>query len=354
MWPTSLTMNHNKIFKEPFHPTRYIKKFIYYNAIILMYHRVTELKYDPWSMAVKPKHFAEHMDIISKHGNPISLQKLRKNLQDNKPILKSIVVTFDDGYADNLINAKPILERYNIPTTVFVATQYIDQKRQFWWDELGRLLMQTVNLPGSLHLNIRGKKYKWELEVPMHSSNFYLQSSGYRGILRILKRALYKRKSLYHKIYRQLRYLPTQELDQVLKEIRLQTNAESNNQYNHLPLSSKDLCSFEKGGIIEIGAHTESHPHLSKIPLNSQRDEIQKSKAYLENILGHNVNSFAYPHGSYSKDTIPLVKEAGFNCACSSIFGRVKRNNNLYLLPRVAIKDWDGEAFYRYFSKIAW
>ena len=347
-------MSFSKIFKQAIFSIRPLSRLKYHDAIILMYHRVAELDSDPWSLAVRPKHFDEHMDIIQKHGYPMSLTKFAENLNDNHPLQRAIVVTFDDGYKDNLNNAKPILEKYNIPATVFVTTGCIEQQRDFWWDELDRLLLQPRSLPDLLQLNIRGKRYQWKTVGSEHYSSGTLRPTAFQSIKSKIEELLNRRLNLYRKIYKILQLLSPFEREQVLKELKIWVNTESTNWKNQLPLTKNDLITLGKEGLIEIGAHTESHPHLSKIPLNKQRDEILKSKAYLENILGHNVNSFAYPHGSYIKDTVSLVKEAGFSCACSSIFGKVKRRNNLYLLPRVVIKDWDGETFYRYFSKIAW
>ena len=73
------------------------------------------------------------------------------------------MITFDDGYADNLHNAKPLLEHYDIPATVFVVSGYVGHEREFWWDELERLLLQPRTLPESLCLYINGSPSQWQL-----------------------------------------------------------------------------------------------------------------------------------------------------------------------------------------------
>ena len=61
-------------------------------------------------------------------------------LADGEPLSRSVVITFDDGYRDNLLVAKPILEEHGLPATVFVTTGYVGSNRDFWWDELESLL----------------------------------------------------------------------------------------------------------------------------------------------------------------------------------------------------------------------
>ena len=81
-----------------------------------------------------------------------------------------MAITFDDGYADNLYTAKALLERYNIPATVFLTAGFIGQDREFWWDELDRLLLHPGTLPETLHLSINGRSYQWELGEAAHYS----------------------------------------------------------------------------------------------------------------------------------------------------------------------------------------
>ena len=88
---------------------------------------------------------------------------LVQNLREGKSQYRPLVVTFDDGYADNLYNAKPLLERYEIPATIFLTSGCIGQNREFWWDELDRMLLQPKTLPRALHLNIDGTTHDWDL-----------------------------------------------------------------------------------------------------------------------------------------------------------------------------------------------
>src|SRR5437773_7329055 len=132
-------------------------------SIILLYHRVADVRPDPWSLCVTPQHFAEHLEVLRQQSRPMHLQQLVSRLRDGNLPRHAVAITFDDGYADNLLQAKPALERYDIPATVFVATGNIEQAHEFWWDELERLLLQPGTLPEELRLSIDGKTYRWEL-----------------------------------------------------------------------------------------------------------------------------------------------------------------------------------------------
>jgi peptidoglycan/xylan/chitin deacetylase (PgdA/CDA1 family) len=315
-----------------------------------MYHRVAEADSDPWSLCVTPKHFAEHLEVLREYGNPLHLQQLTKRLSNKQPVHRSIVVTFDDGYADNFYNAKPLLEKYDIPATVFVTTGGIDQKQEFWWDELDRLLLQPSTLPSLLQLNINGRTYQWELGEATHYSDADRQRDRHWRMER--EEDPTHRHALYRSLYNLLQFLSVSERGKLLDEIRVWANAEPVARSTHRSLTNEEMLALESGGLIEIGAHTVTHPFLSQLPIASQRDEIQQSKDYLEKIVGHPVTSFSYPNGSYITETTSIVQEIGFHCACCSVADRVQSNSNSFLLPRVVVEDWDGETFARWLSRL--
>lgn len=136
----------------------------------------------------------------------------------------------------------------------------------------------------------------------------------------------------------------------MLNELLAWASAKPGNRSTHLTLLQQEVEAIAQGGLIEAGAHTVTHPVLSTLPTALQRDEIQQSKASLEKILGRPVTSFAYPYGNYSAETVPIVREAGFTCACSTLPGVVGGDTDRFQLPRVQIEDWDGEEFSRKLS----
>src|SRR5919112_2621349 len=75
-------------------------------VLILLYHQIAQLRSDPWRLSVTPNLFAEHLEILRRHAHVIGLQQLSKALPDGVLPDRAVVVTFDDGYADNLYNAK--------------------------------------------------------------------------------------------------------------------------------------------------------------------------------------------------------------------------------------------------------
>jgi peptidoglycan/xylan/chitin deacetylase (PgdA/CDA1 family) len=317
-------------------------------ALILLYHRVGEVHSDPWALCVTPRHFAEHLEILRKHGRTTQLQQLPRALcERNLPHRPAVVVSFDDGYADNLHNAKPLLERYDIPATIFLTTGYIGYNREFWWDELDRLLLYPGSLPETLCLSINGSTHRWELgEAAHYREGTYQRHRDWRA----WEDPPISRHLLYRTLNELLLPLPEEERREVLDELLLWTGAAPAARPTHRILSDAEAFTLAQGELVEVGAHTVTHSALYALSAASQRDEIQRSKTHLEELLGRLLTSFAYPYGKrshYTEETVALVKEAGFARACSNFPGLVGRWTDRFQLPRMMVHDWDGDEFAR-------
>lgn len=315
-------------------------------ALILVYHRVNEVMTDPQLLCVSPKNFAEQLDVLQKNYKPMRLQHLAQTFQDRFVPRRMVAVTFDDGYADNLYKAKPLLEHYEIPATVFVTTGYVGERREFLWDELDRLLLQPGTLPEKLNLEINGKMHEWDLGSVAHYSQDVYQYHRSWNVLEGDDSG--PRQNLYRSLCALLNSLPTEEIQKVLGELRIWANTGPMGRLSHRILMDVEVSQLDASDFVEVGSHTVSHPNLSTLPVNVQQTEIKKSKQYLEDIVGHPVTTFSYPYGSqsdYTAKTVKIVQESGFACACSNFADVVWRGSDRFQLPRVLVRNWDGDEF---------
>jgi peptidoglycan/xylan/chitin deacetylase (PgdA/CDA1 family) len=325
--------------------TEKIQKQFYTKGLILMYHRVAEEDIDPWSLRVTPEHFAEHLAVLRQHTQPISLKELAQAHQEGKIPDRAVAITFDDGYANNLHQAKPLLEKYQIPATVFVATGYLEKPSEFWWDELENIVLQPGKLPEKLSLTINEQQYQWDLGT---ASNYSQEAAWQNRNLPAWKSQPGSRLHFYYSLWQQLQSLTPKQRQPLLEQIKTWANYQVDTpRLSHRPLTVTELSEIEQGGIIELGAHTVSHPLLSQQTIAVQRQEIQQSKLDLERLLNHPVTSFAYPFGAYQSETLPLVEEAGFKYACSTIETSVWQKSDRWRLPRFEVQNWHKAEFER-------
>lgn len=324
---------------------RYRRRFAP-GAAILLYHRVIELPSDPYLLSVSPSHFAEHLAVLRKHTRPMSLRQLVRGLHDGKVPRRAVVITMDDGYFDNLVYAKPLLEQYDTPATVFVTPASCpDAADEFWWDALEKILLRPRSLPQNLRLLIGGVPHEWRLGSaaeygPDDHTRHCFWNYGMDDPT--------PRHAIFRSIHQLLKPLNQDERGRILRDLTAWASAETTVRSNYRALSGAETIRLAEGGLVEVGAHTMTHPVLSRLTLAEQRQEIRQSKAYLEGLAGQKVTSFAYPHGlhaDYSQETIALVRESGFECACVATPGRVRCGVDVHQLPRFVIRDETGDSF---------
>ena len=323
-------------------------------AVILAYHRVAKLKTDPWSLSVSPQHFAEHLEALCRQAQVIPLGRLVCNPSFNSLPHHAVLVTFDDGYADNLYNAKPLLEACAVPATFFLVSSFVGGETEFWWDELENLLLQSSSLPSEFELQINGSTYHWELaERDLAGTAVHREEArrneGQRPVFGSSLDAT--RQGLYRSLHGLLRALPDEKRCEVMHQLFTWAGFESTLRSSHRPLTEEEAVELAQGKLVEIGAHTVTHPLLPALPASSQRTEVARSKILLEESLGTSVRHFSYPYGSFAEETIEIAKDSGFVSACTTAEGIVDRSTDPFRLPRFTVHDWDGEEFSEHLSR---
>ena len=324
--------------------TTKLKERLTARGLILMYHRVAEPDLDPWGLSVSPLRFAEQLEVINKYFHPLSMQELLRHLQNGKVPKRSIVLTFDDGYADNLYNAKPLLERYDVPAIIFLVTEAVGKERNFWWDELEWALLQPGTLPDHLELKVNNNRYEWDLGAARGYSMQARQKDRQR---RPWDAPTGTRLAFFYVIWQHLLKFSAPERIEALDAICTWAGMSKDLPREGRALSMHEVNALKEGSLIEMGAHTVTHPSLTVLSKLQQMEEITNSKTQLENIIGHPVTNFSYPHGDYSDETIDLVHKAGFHSASTTNFKCVFPNADPFQLPRFQVDDWSGEEFLR-------
>lgn len=303
--------------------------------VILMYHQVADLDDDRWELAVSPRHFTEQLEVLSRRRSVVPLGAITEALHDHRLDPLHAAITFDDGYLDNLANAKPILERFALPATVFVVGGAVGQGREFWWDELDRLFLGDHALPGSLELPLADRVHRWTLRAP--------GDTDLPARIRTISRG-----RLHRVLWRRLRTLPGAERGQAIDALRAWAGLPAAVRPDRRVMTAGNLHQLSAGGLIEIGAHTATHPRLAALTPADQCDDIQQGKEILEAIVDAPVTSFSYPFGGrldVSATSVEAVRSAGFARACTTRPGAVHPRTDPLRLPRLYVGDWSGDEF---------
>jgi len=279
--------------------------------LILFYHRVHRVA-DPLRPSdVDADTFDWQMEVLSRYFTPLALEEAMVLLRQGKLPANAVCVTFDDGYADNIEVALPILQRRAVPATFFLTTGFFGHGCM-WNDRVIELLRNVDTQKLSLS-NLGLGEYKiTSMEARLHMVNSVL---------------------------RQLKHLSFEERNNQVQRLENELNVEA----EYFPMMHEDQVSVLVRAGMGVGAHTINHPILSKISQDEARQEIESGKQQLEALTGKEVTLFAYPNGvpgqDYGAEHVGLVKAAGFDAAFSTAWAAAQYTDDFFQMPRVA--PWD-------------
>jgi peptidoglycan/xylan/chitin deacetylase (PgdA/CDA1 family) len=303
---------------------------------ILMYHRIASPRVDPWGLAVQPHRFEQHLAVLRSSRHPLPMSEFVSRLQRGTLPDKAVAVTFDDGYGDNLHEASPRLASAGVPAMLFLATGFVGQRHEYWWDELARgILLRTGAVDAEVKIGSE------RVFLALHEGDE--RDSGWRA----WQEPRTERQSAYLTTWKHLRAVAPAEREQAM--VRLRTVLEiPPPDTRDLPMTASEVAAMAAGRVFDFGGHTATHAVLPALAPGERRDDIRQGREACERLIGSPITGFAYPHGALDDDSEAAVRECGFAWACCTRSRPVpRRGANRYALPRLGVLDWEASAFER-------
>lgn len=308
-----------------------------------MYHRIAEPESDVWDIAVSPENFEQQLQVLQKTRRVISANELIEKIDAGKIKKNSIVITFDDGYADNFYTAKPILEKYKLPSTFFIASANIGQNKEFWWDELEHLFLFSNRLPSRFSMSVNGTQIECNLSYEKTLTNDLAQK--HKSWKACDEPPPTVRSTLFFDVWKELKPLPAEQQQQQMQFIRKWAGSSISARADYKSMSIEQLQELRKNELFEIGAHTANHTALAFHPKDYQKNELLKNTSFLKKIAGKEIALFSYPYGNHNQETLNAVNEVGLKAAFTTEEITVKNQSERYRLGRLQVKNWEAEDF---------
>ena len=295
-------------------------------VVILAYHGFTDIENPPGIENYQGKHlnikrFRCQVRYLAEHFNVITLDQFIQHHKDKIKIPNnSVIITIDDGYESNYTLAFTVLKELKLPVSIFLTTDFIDNKEYLW--------------PDKLEYALNYSKFK-ELEVTIaNEEHKFLLDSNIQKCL------------CHQKIRAKLKSL-SQELRNgaVMKlEDKLGVTLESEKGVSKLfqPLTWQQISQMLNSKLIAFGSHTHSHVIVSKCKHDHMEQELVLSKDIIENKTASHCETFAYPNGAigdFNDETKTLLEKCGYNCGLTTLPGHCDNSSDLFQLKRVLISN---------------
>lgn len=261
----------------------------------LMFHKVYETgQHDPYFDSLDEAQFESILVLLKKHFALYKVSDLMAYRNEHGAFPENACcVTFDDGFASFASKVMPLLQRYEIPATLFVCPELIDQSRTLWPEELFQGIEQ-----GDITLSVQTAR----------------------------------------QMLPQLKAMPEREREQKLAELGLDRSTLSPAGDNRSLLDWAALKLLADSPLVEIGSHTLTHPILAQENDQDAERQIMHSKQRIEEVLQISVSSFCYPNGQLqdiSQRDEQLVQKAGYRSALASHHALASEQDSVFRLPRI-------------------
>jgi peptidoglycan/xylan/chitin deacetylase (PgdA/CDA1 family) len=284
---------------------------------IIMYHGVAKKDNNSMNFRhISAEVFEKHLKFLKKNTHVISVEDFfEQKFIKGKP---NVAITFDDGYLNNYQHAFPLIEKYEAPTTFYI-TGLNTTSHHILWPDFHDLMVSVCQ----------------ESEITCNGLTFLRNG-------RDIKRPYISKtdNENFHEYLKKLAFKDKMEvLDKYTKGTDI-LNKETHFDYWKLA-SDEQIIEMSKGKYTTIGSHGMLHNNLGLINIQEAEQELINSKNYLEALTQKEINSIAYPDGSYTRAVVEIAKNLGFKyqLAVNYLFSEDKKDN--VILDRIGLYSYE-------------
>lgn len=303
-----------------FHLMRYINRK---KVTILMLHGVAGMHPDsgwqPLWPRLSPHVLDQVLGELGRYYNFVSLEDAVAMISGARPVIdNALVLTFDDGYRNNLTEALPVLKKHQAPGTFFVSTGFVGTRKAYWIDRLDYALQKA---PDSARY-IKEGRYEFDLRNCTRGELM----ARYRDLRLAIKGDCnddYKMLDIFDSIAGSLERAAGATVDDIIDDDPYASIA-----------SWHELQSALQGGA-GIGSHTVDHVRLDTVDEGQIDDQLTRSKAEIEDRLGIRCAFFCYPNGNFNDLVRSRTRKAGYDAAVTTTGGLNAVGDDLYTLKRL-------------------
>lgn len=298
-------------------------------AVVLMYHRVLpslsgEPSFIQPGMYVTNSTFRRHAVFMKEQFDILPLSALITRFTAGESIDGCCAITFDDGWLDNYTHAFPILQEFQLPATIFLASAFIGTNRVFWPEELSFYLRQP--------------------EVKKETSRIKILKEFMREIAAIDNEEAF----LDNAVMRLKSWSPGKR-GEVLDCLRL---ACKRRFPERLLMNWDEVREMHNSGLVNFGSHTVNHVILDQVTMETAQEEIVQSRRKIESQLGAPVDFFAYPNGNFNPALQHLMKRSRFKGAVTTQKAWVSHDTEMFAIPRVGMHEDVSGSDARFFARL--
>ncbi|MFT5467170.1 MAG: peptidoglycan/xylan/chitin deacetylase (PgdA/CDA1 family) [Verrucomicrobiales bacterium] len=288
---------------------------------VLMFHGVTDLDEQSGignteGISIHVKDLEEIFKLLSEAYNVPSLEEVVDAMENKTPLPpRSVVLTFDDGYASDYELAFPLLEKYDLHGTIFASTDFVHNKASMWWDRMEYAVGHSETERLSVIIG--------ETHIDRELGDTEQRKELFTELLPVIKHL--PQESIYHEVGR---------IEDALN-CRLADAEDPPEIYR--PMTWGNAQEMIDSGHVSIGGHTHTHRIMGRCTLETARYELETSLQLLEENLGLKNPLFSYTNGhigDYTPETNEILKELGYRCALLTETGFNQIDSDPYQLRR--------------------